>query len=46
MWSYVGLSIGDLLSGALSQCEGKLCARVGAQPKRFGKNGEYVQIAE
>lgn len=33
-------------NGTLSQCDGKLCVRVGAQPKRFGKNGEYVQVAD
>lgn len=30
--------------GALTRCGDTLCARVGAEPKRFGDKGEYVQI--
>lgn len=31
-------------TGALSSCDGSICARVGERPKRFGKQGEYVEI--
>ena len=31
-------------TGALSSCDGSLCARVEKKPKRFGKQGEYVEI--
>jgi hypothetical protein len=31
-------------TGALTRCDDAICARVGAKPKRFGDNGEYVRI--
>lgn len=31
-------------TGALSSCDGSICARVGKRPKRFGEQGEYVEI--
>ena len=31
-------------TGALSSCDGSICARVGKRPKRFGNRGEYVEI--
>ncbi len=33
-------------SGALNRCNKALCARVGAKPTRFGKDGEYVLLQE
>lgn len=31
-------------SGALTQCGGGLCARIGERSKRFGAKGEYIEI--
>jgi hypothetical protein len=33
-------------SGALTQCGEALCAKVGMEPKRFGKQGEYVLLQD
>ncbi|HYP85217.1 hypothetical protein [Variovorax sp.] len=33
-------------SGALTRCGDALCARVGAKPARYGRNGEYVLLAK
>ncbi|MET1160985.1 MAG: hypothetical protein ABWY48_00465 [Pseudoxanthomonas sp.] len=31
-------------TGALTRCDGAICARVGAKPKRFGDKGEYARV--
>ena len=33
-------------SGALTRCGKALCAKVGTEPKRFGKQGEYVLLQD
>jgi 2-oxoglutarate dehydrogenase complex dehydrogenase (E1) component-like enzyme len=33
-------------TGTISRCDKQLCVRVGAEPKRFGKDGEYILLQE